>query len=552
MANRRRTELRQLVYDTHASNILSELDNSDKPWPWPPTGIDLGEQRANNLQLNMADFKQLAKLFTGLQQRLCNTPGEVGFTFNRREYTFIPQECHIAIGHGGKGGSVDYVKAELRLTMGGRFVRITYSLYLHNNSGPTLAFIGNPTTIITGSNIRPIRVDGVSTYRETLIFYQLGFLMLPAIFHREKFTWTKQVAKRIQLGEINVSNTQWALYLPTDSKRRMLALLTSLYASMLPDKHQPMQLAEYLGWESATKMQDERGQLTGLFLVKKRGRNHVLTVNFYDKRESVHNRKQGGKLLASEAKLIDGAIRLDITGHAAFLLSMIKLAQKRASELAEIRPELRSKLRRFVLDNSDRITAYRLCRAMSILAIKVEHGELYKGSFTGWLMQRVVEQELKLLSILQHGEQYVHITGKDQLDQQILSVWRKLPRNQPDIIAGLQRAFPDHQQRWAYRQVDRVRQEYGLDMRLPYVYYLDSDALMQHYGLTVADRALAYDARRRESALTNEQRQQVRDKLSRKQRSVLLRDKQRLLGTFKLVAKAVKADNLDLQALAGE
>lgn len=538
---------RDLIHDTHASSVADERKN----------GVVFDDTRANSLYISSEDFKELGVLFKWLRERLIVKRKQLGFHFNGNEYSYIHDQCRILISESDTDG-ITYVKAELTFMRNSdsdqRWIRVTYSLYHHNSAGPVLAFIGNPTTIVSGSNIRPIRIDDVSRFQETLYFYKLGFL-LPAYMFADKtaFKWTAKTAKKIQRGEINVSNTQWALYLPSEDKKIDMVLLAGLYCGRSVAQKQSMSLAEYLGFESATTAKGKDGKLSGVFLIKKRGKNHVLTINFYDKRQSVSNKKQGKSLSSEEIKLIDSSLRLDITAHSAFLQSIVSAAKKHAKKLIEINPQLENKLDRFLLTKPNApITAYLICRAMSILAIqsskdRYNNKVLYKGSFTSWLLTRVLEDELHLMSILKYGGSYLHAEARDEKHNAILKTWRS---DHEDIVETIlkQKEFKEYSTAWVYKQRKEIIEQYGIDIFVPYNYWIELSHLNQAYGLSLTERGLLYEARFN-PGLSDQKVVNIVRKLSKKSSKKFNIGTRKLLASLQMVAQQIKADKLDVRAL---
>jgi hypothetical protein len=538
---------RDLIHDTHASSVSDTAEERKR-------GVVIDDDRANNLYIGNQDFTTLAECFSKLRDKLLSPKKKYqGFDFNGSMYTFVRDQCRINVSR--SEAAIDYVRADLVFTRTNddsqRWIRVTYTLYRHNKSGPVLAFIGNPTTIVSGSNIRPIRVDDVSRFQETLYFYKLGFLLPPFIFSDHDFSWEKKTARKIQQGEINVSNTQWALYLPSEDKKIDMVLLAGLYCGRSVNHDRSMSLAEYLGFESSMTMKGKDGKLSGVFLVKKRSNNHVLTINFYDKRQSVSNKKQGKTLTAEEIQLIDNALRLDITAHAPFLVSIVNAARKHAERLIKVRPALRKKFDRFLLTKPNRITAYMICRAMSILAVQIKGEEMYKGSFTTWLLNRVLEEELHLISILKFGAAYLHTEARDETHNAILKVWRELTyQNEEGVMIAVLKRFPDYGRAWFYKQRKQIIEQYGLDILVPYNYWLELSHLNQAYGLSQLERARLYDARFNPE-LTNEQVGKMVKDLSRKSSRTFNKGTRKLLASLQLVAQQVLADKLDVRLLEG-
>lgn len=532
-----RSKQRDLIHDTQASSLTGE-------------GAVMDDVRANNMHITDGDFRKLGLAFKRLRSDLAGGI-ELAFNFNGSEYSFVKPQCRVTLTD--VDGIISYAKAELTFVRdsdkGQKWITVTYSLYRHNSSGPVLAFIGNPTTVVAGNNIRPIRIDDVSRFQETMYFYQLGFLLLPKVLERYAFRWEHRTAKDLMRGKVNVSNTQWALYLPSDDKRIDMVLLAGLYCGRSVKKEVSKCLAEYLGFESATVLKGENGHLSGVFLTKKKGTNHSLTINFYDKRQSVANKKQGKTLSDEEIKLIDGAIRLDITAHVPFLQIIINAAKKHIGELSKVQPGLRDKLKRFTLDTDSKVTAYMICRAMSILAVQVKDGELYKGSFTTWLVQRILEEELHLISILKYGSSYLHTETRDADHNAIMKIWRsKAFGNSSEFCQAVLKQFTERSLSWVYKQRKEIMAQYGLDVFVPYDYWLELSNLNMAYGLSRTEQIKLYEARFNPDLSPSVAGRTIRQ-LTRSSAKAFNKGTKKLLTSLQLVAKQVNAERLDVRQL---
>jgi hypothetical protein len=117
------------------------------------------------------------------------------------------------------------------------------------------------------------------------------------------------------------------------------------------------------------------------------------------------------------------------------------------------------------------------------------------------------------------------------------------------MIAVLKR-FPDYGRAWFYKQRKQIIEQYGLDILVPYNYWLELSHLNQAYGLSQLERARLYDARFNPE-LTNEQVGKMVKDLSRKSSRTFNKGTRKLLASLQLVAQQVLADKLDVRLLEG-
>lgn len=448
---------RTIIHDTHAAHVEDLLSGN-------PSG--------NMVHLTAREFDALHSAFAQLGSRM--GAHEYGAHFHGREYTLLGAQSRVQLSSGGG------LRAELTFVRAGdsaqRWIHCTYSLYTHANGARVCAFIGNPTTLIAGSNVRPVRVDDVGHMGETLTFFRVGFDFLCALF--PAFGWSTGTAARIATGDIAVSNTQWALYLPTADKQRDLALLSGLYCARLNAVDTSTSLCEHLGFSDATPAKNDAGALTGLFLTRRAGRNHVLSINFYDKRASIAAKHQGNALEPGEAELIANSLRLDITAHTRWLETMIRAAQRHIDVLETAKPGLRVRLARFCETTTP--TAARVARAMNLLGYTVRNGTLVHVGFTAWLLQQILDRELRLISLLRCTLDVLHVDHADPVCAGALRVWRTEPAG--CIYEAIARAC-GCSARTARRAAARLIADCAVDVDVPYRYWLGYLAASLTYGL---------------------------------------------------------------------
>jgi len=480
----------------------------------------------------------------------------VGFNFNGVAYALVLDECRIISDQAQGVQRTTFCRAELvfrrHADRDQRWIKVTYTLYSEKGRC-FLAFIGNPTTVVNGTNIRPVRVvtdsdDDVGQFTESLQLFRLGFDLLVQVLWKYKFSWSERTEKRLAAGKIRVANAQWALYLPTDNKQSDMALLSGLYAARAISATGSSALGEYLGFEINSVMKDERGDLTGLFLLKRAGTNHNLSINFYDKRASVANKKQSNAIAASEIELITNAIRLDITGHPLFLNSIIADAKDQAAKLLKVKPEwagrLKGALSQKIVSNR-KPTAYSLCRAMTILSFYIDKkNNLSKPGFAAWLIDRVLTKELRLPYLLACVGNVPKLdTRGNKLMASAIELWRKM-RPTEVTVASMSKLLGDKLSLSPKRTralLREIQDEHGIDLRVPYIYWHEAAGLSLTYGLTLEEAAKV-----QESIFVPDgdpaKRIALIDKMMRKRKRQLIKSTNSLRNSLELKALPVRAD----------
>lgn len=543
---------RDIIHDTHASHIIDgevEVANTEQ---------------GNSIQITQNEFKALRTEFLGLS-RIIHQRINYPIIFAGTTYNLLHEKCAVTQNSSGS------IKVNLVLIRSGdtnqQWISLTYSLYLHNKSGPLLAFIGNPTTLLNGNNLRAVRfTDSKSLSNERLSFYQVGFRFLTDLF--PKFVWSKSTQNAIRKGHIQLSNTQWALYIPTKDERIDLALLAGLYCGRLSDRTTSKCLAEYIGFESASVLKGSNGNLSGLFLVRKYNRNHVLTVNFYDKKQSIANKKQGKSLSEIDLSVIANTIRLDITAHRAFLEILIREARKLAPVLSANKPsKTRQRIEEFLAESTYsvngkmcvEINARNIVLSMYILSHNFDDPKnvQYCG-FTPWLLHRVLEKELRLFSLLKGAPETLQVPSTD-LAYELFKFWKTYdPKDTDTFREDFKKYYSQKNARDGNKRVLRdatfyewrnhILKTYGIDVFIPLDYWIDHGFVHLAYGLKGAQKMefldainVKFDDGATALKLLKKYRKLSSNKLSDTRYS--------LLTSLEVVAKQIPANEVNLKAI---
>lgn len=547
---------RKLIHDTHA--VTNEIiDESAK-------GAKLNWEGGSSVNLSHDEYTVLHAKFIRLMKTIRKGGG---FNYNGYEYDFVPKECRVMFEEHTDLGNV---RAELcfkRIVDSvEKQIHVTYSLYKHNHGGYRLSFVGNPTTVLNGNNITPVRIDSVSHMQETLTFYRIGFLLLEQILGVQ---FNDNTRKLITRGQFKISNTQWAMHLLSKNKAFDLSLIGGLYAGALIKKGGFVKLGEHLGFQNVDTLRGKKGNLSGVFLIKKNGANHVLSINFYDKLESVKNKKQGQTLSAVEQELVDNTLRLDITAHHQYLQSIVRKARRHAEQLVKINPALGKKLKAFFKLSTNKrddkgreipleVTAYLICRSMSVLAMEIIEDKAVNVGFTKWLTKAILEDELRLMSILKFNPDTLNFNSSDKSTQAIIEHWRNYSG---DADSFQESVYPIFQTKSKVKQPTKESQarnfrnyqkkiaaEHNVDISIPYIYCVEYGLLSATYGLSDEERAQYLEA------ITNKTMRSVDigntiKKLAKIRDRKFEEDKQTLLNSLQLVARQIEATPANIKKL---
>lgn len=556
---------RDVFHDTHSSTLDDRIEYS-KVKKKIQTGYVEGSE-GTTLPLSETDFDNLFSKFLSLGKAL-QSGRDVGFNFNEQEYTFRYSE----LGNSTEGTVIyhkdtSYLRAELSYVSNSdseqKHINLTYTMYMHNKNGPVISFIGNPTTILNGNNIRPVRFEGVSRFHENLMFYQIAFYLLEHMF---EFKFSKIVRRTIKLGDFKTANSQLVMLFGSTDKALDIGLLSSLYCSRLGARKKSKALGEYLGFSVNNVYPD----LSGVFLTKKQGNNPYLTINVYDKTQSVKNKKQGRTLTSVEKKVINETLRFDITLHSTMLESIIKEAMGKVPELCEIQPAFRKKLYgkeewKFIqtTDNKKnqtnkkiRVTANRICRAMQILSLEIKDGKIYNVGFSKYLIDRILDKELKLIPILEFNPSALNgpikISSKEAKTEREKTVIEKLNNlldywksyKGTDIISDYYREYNIGLSS-IYRYRQEIRNRLKIDISVPYEYWLDFDIVNIAYGLSTKDKVQLRDIIVNSDNFDSEELGNRLKKLTKKSNSLKKTDAGGLLSSIKMVARQITAKPFD-------
>lgn len=521
-----------IIYDTMATMFSHEAENT--------------LERGASIPITENEYSSMAGALKKLFGKILSGKVE-GFRYNEREYTFIQDKCRL-VHLGDESLRAEMIFRLDRDETSQRWINVTYSLYRHNRGGYRLSFIGNPTSVLNGNNVSGVRVVEAKALQEKLSYYQVGFKLFESVVGVRYSAVTSRI---IQRGSFKIANTQWALYLPAPNKVHDISFIAGLFCGGLQKKEGYTQLAEYLGFQAVTGLRGSKGRLSGVFLTKKHANNHVLTVNFYDKAESLKNKKQYHTLTDTERHVVDNSIRLDITAHTDYLQTIILLANKHLEKLLEAHPQLTGKFKQFrqqlnVVDAKNRpeVTAYMICRAMNILAIEFDAKKFALKDFTPWLVKRILETELRLMSLMKCDPNSLNFTAPNGVGK-LVEAWREYDGTNLAKYAkekyGIQKtAF------YKYRQA--ILDKYNVDVSIPYSYWVDYGFISATYGLSKEESGELYEALHNPD-YSDRKAGKIVQKMQKIREQALSEGKQTLLMGLQLVAREIPATRVNFEKL---
>jgi hypothetical protein len=264
----------------------------------------------------------------------------------------------------------------------------------------------NPTTALAGNNVHPATIADVETGEVTAFpssdprvmaqVYRLGFNLLEDLHQQTNRSGTAlfddATRQKIREGDIHLVRAQWCAYFQTTDVSRFLQLIGVLYGHTIASGKTLVQIADHLGLSA--EIFTDAASVNGVLLRKKHGEKQVLSVCFYDKRRRVADMRQGKSLLPAEMETVRDNVRFDITAHSLGIVAIAKEARRHLRALIKQGSRLGEEWRERFLDAEVKPTVWWLEKAVFVLAHRVRHGRLCRGSFAEWLLPHVIETVL--------------------------------------------------------------------------------------------------------------------------------------------------------------
>ena len=371
----------------------------------------------------------------------------------------------------------------------------------------------NPTTILTGNNVLPATIanpetgeidDIPSSSPQFLITAsRMGLHLLPQLARQAGLTngelFSDRTLRAIQEGDVHVTRSQWAAYLPA-AVRAFLQLLVVLYDQTIAHKQGIIQLAEHLRLTFKRFPPEAARALTGVMLQKKQGNKKQYSISFYDKAVEVARMRQGRTLTRLEAAIIRRHVRLDMTVHSAGVLTLIGEPRRRLPRLLQKRPNyLDAKSAQRFLTEEPRPTVWWLERAVWILAHTTT--DFSRQSFGSWLIPEMLREVLRLDSIAGFTSAGLDAVWQQQGDK-VVAAWRQTERVEDDWAGALAQAA-GCSKGWVYERRKKLLAKYKIDIARPFAFYRDLVFYGPNSLIKPKDRAALNTALARGDAATN-------------------------------------------------
>ena len=421
----------------------------------------------------------------------------------------------------------------------------------------------NPTTIPTGNNVLVATIADPETGeidhlpssspRILRTVYRMGLRLLPELARQAGLTngdlFSDRTLRAIKDGDVHVTRSQWAAYLPADVLA-FLQLLVVLYNQDIAHKKGIIQLATHLGL-TFTRY-PPTGPLTGVTLQKHQGNKLQYSMSFYDKAVEVARMRQGRTLTLLEAATVRSHVRLDVTVHSAGVLTLIGEARRRLPQLLQKWPKFLDapSTQRF-LTEEPRATVWWLERAVSILA-HTTTPDCSRRSFGAWLLPEMLREVLRLDSIA--GFTTADLDAMTRLNDKVVAAWRKTERAEDDWAGALAQAA-QCSKGWVYARRKQLLARYKIDLATPFAFYRDLIFFGPNSLTKPKDRAALNAALARGDAATNLRlRQQAVKDFDRRRIDVVgatVRSPALLMSSkVAIEPKAVAHDRPDVQVVA--
>jgi hypothetical protein len=367
-------------------------------------------------------------------------------------------------------------------------VYLRYEVYPHQGHVPLeqpaswLVAEFNPTTILAGNNVLPVTIADAETGEIDEIpssqphflitIYRLGFDLLGQLAQQAGLVggelFSPQTLQAIQDGDVHVTRSQWAGYLPAVVPA-FLQMLVVLYEQTIAHGPGIIQLATHLGLTFTRYPPQTNRPLTGVLLQKRQGNKLQYSLSFYDKAARVAQMRQGRTLTRIEHSTIRRHVRFDVTVHSAGVLTLVGEAIRRLRQMLPEKPRYFRKFARRFLTEAPQPTVWWLERAIWILAhtITPDHA---RQSFGCWLLPQMLRDVLRLDTIASFTAAHFHALLQEK--DRVIAAWRRTERLEDDW-AGALAQVAHCSKAWIYARRKQLLAASSIDIAFPFAFYRD-------------------------------------------------------------------------------
>jgi hypothetical protein len=340
----------------------------------------------------------------------------------------------------------------------------------------------NPTTILAGNNVLPVTIADAETGEIDEIpsssphflitVHRLGFVLLGQLAQQAGLTsgavFSPRTLQAIQDGDVHVSRSQWAGYLPAVVPA-FLQMLVVLYEQTIAHGPGIIQLASHLGLTFTRYPPQTNHPLTGVMLQKRQGNKLQYSLSFYDKAARVAQMRQGRTLTRIEDITVHRHVRFDVTVHSAGVLTLVGQAIRRLRQMLPEKPHYFRKFARRFLTEAPRPTVWWLERAVWILAHTTTPDHA-RQSFGCWLIPQMLSEVLRLDTIASFTGANLHALLQEQ--DRVVAAWRRTERLEDDWAGALAQAA-HCSKAWIYARRKQLLATSAIDIAFPFAFYRD-------------------------------------------------------------------------------
>jgi hypothetical protein len=341
----------------------------------------------------------------------------------------------------------------------------------------------NPTSLTVGHNVHPTAYVDPQT-GEFVIWpssswpamtrtFGLGFDFLEAMSEPEPL-FDDAARLAIERGDVPLASEQWAATKTVPSIIDFLQVGTVTYAQTKARGETSVDNAKDLGLDFKPYQHEDPNEesLSGITLTKKHGKKVHVLVSYYDKLVRVREMHQESTLSLAEAVTVDQSVRMDITAHPSFNLTMVNAAREKVANMDEADRKFFDFLSPDeFLAGTPKSTVWWVQRAMFLLSHRRQQGRWVRYSFATWLVPFVEKHVL-------HNDVIAGITTRGYhallaLNDPVAAAWRSDPTPGAGNWAGRLARIAGCARATVFNRRNEWRHTYGIDIAYPLQMFSD-------------------------------------------------------------------------------
>jgi hypothetical protein len=338
-----------------------------------------------------------------------------------------------------------------------------------------------PTTFIAGNNIHPATFRNLATGNaydtassapaSMQPMFRLPFNLLEQIHAQlpaeseELFDPLTKAA--IGTGDIHIIRAQWAACLQTDVAR-FIQTIPTICGHVIAQGKTVIDIAHHLKVKFDF-LETTNGRVPGVLFRKKHGKKPLFSVSMYDKDIQIHRMKQGRSITPEEKATAKSAVRVDMTAHSLGIEAIARAAQAKLKALPEGNETLDGLRQGKFSEVEPASTIWWLERAVFVLSHWMIDDTVKRSTFARWLVPYLLRDILRLDVVTGFTRQ--NFQRIFELDDPIAKAWIAYDGRGGWVQAILKQVkaseatVRNRQAKW--------REEYGIDIALPFALYRD-------------------------------------------------------------------------------